>query len=137
MAVIPARAELPQALESARHSGEKVIVPAGWVQPSDSLYDGLTVVAAVAYPAGTAHSLIKATEARFAVQCGASEILLALDASVSDDNALIADIMAVREAVSEQVPVWLHEGFPGQVAEQVQKVTGTQVLNVTGVGGLL
>ncbi|PFG27359.1 hypothetical protein [Corynebacterium renale] len=137
MVLTPTRVDIPAALAQARSTGEKVVLPAGWVQPTEGLYDGATVIAAVAYPTGTSHSLIKATEARFAVQCGASEILLALDASATEENALIADIMAVREAVSEQVPVWLHEGFAGQVPQHVQDLTGARVLHVAGVGGLL
>lgn len=60
---------------------------------------GLGKAAVVGYPTGRHHSLIKAAEARLAVEYGATELWLAVDALNPDDNALLADIVAVRQAV--------------------------------------
>ncbi|MGV0326022.1 hypothetical protein ACUY2E_03515 [Corynebacterium confusum] len=61
-------------------------------------------VAAVAgFPTGRHHSLVKATEARLAVQNGAAEIWLAVDATLNDPNSLLTDLITVREACPDPV----------------------------------
>lgn len=61
-------------------------------------------VAAVAgFPTGRHHSLVKATEARLAVQNGAAEIWVAVDATLNDPNALLTDLVTVREACPDPV----------------------------------
>ncbi|HZK32481.1 MAG TPA: hypothetical protein VFC72_06180 [Corynebacterium sp.] len=65
--------------------------------------EGLTALAAVGYPTGRHHSLIKAAEARLAVEYGAAEIWLAVDEQGTDANARLADIVAVRQAVPAPV----------------------------------
>ncbi|WKD56760.1 deoxyribose-phosphate aldolase [Corynebacterium capitovis DSM 44611] len=62
---------------------------------------GLPVFAVVGWPTGRHHSVIKAAEARLAVEAGASEVWLALDPAVTERNALLADIVAVRQAVED------------------------------------
>lgn len=60
----------------------------------------------VGFPSGKHASLIKASEARFAVSQGAEEIDMVIDvaaAVMEDESALIADIVAVREAVPHPV----------------------------------
>ena len=62
------------------------------------------VIALVGWPTGRHHSLIKAAEARLAVQDGAGEIWLAVDADVlaageSGASAVMADIIAVSQVV--------------------------------------
>ncbi|AGS33857.1 deoxyribose-phosphate aldolase deoc [Corynebacterium maris DSM 45190] len=68
--------------------------------------EGLGTIAAVGYPTGRHHSLIKASEARLAVEFGATEIWLAVDEAGTDHNARLADVVAVRQAVPP--PVLLH-----------------------------
>lgn len=66
----------------------------------------LRVGSVCGFPHGTHHPLIKATEARFAVQNGAVEIALVpnLGAIASGDmNALLGEIVAVREAITEHI----------------------------------
>lgn len=66
----------------------------------------LRVVSVCGFPHGTHHPLIKATEARFAVQNGAVEIALVpnLGAIQSGDmNLLLGEIVAVREAITEHI----------------------------------
>lgn len=63
---------------------------------------GLVTATVVGFPSGAHHSLVKAAEARLAVDCGAQEVDMVIDlaAAVSGDyGAVLADILAVREAV--------------------------------------
>lgn len=66
----------------------------------------LRVVALCGHPSGAHHPLIKATEARFAVQQGAAAINLVPDlgaVAASDANSLLGEIVAVREAITEHI----------------------------------
>ena len=67
---------------------------------------GLTVATVCGFPSGKHHVLVKAAEARLAVQFGASEIDMVVDiaaAQAGDSNALISEIATVREAVPHPV----------------------------------
>ena len=69
---------------------------------------GLRIAAVVGFPSGKHHILIKASEARLAVQSGAQEIDLVVDLgslAAGDLNALVGEIVTVREAISGQVPL--------------------------------
>lgn len=66
--------------------------------------EGLTVAAVTGFPSGKHHSLIKGTEARFAAEQGAAEIDMVIDigaAVAGDYNAVLADIVTVREATAD------------------------------------
>ena len=56
------------------------------------------VVAVAGYPTGRHHSLIKASEARLAIQQGAHEAWVSVDDTNADPNSVLADLIAVREA---------------------------------------
>ncbi|WP_165241280.1 deoxyribose-phosphate aldolase [Corynebacterium lizhenjunii] len=56
------------------------------------------VIALAGFPSGRHHSLVKAAEARLAVQYGAEEVWVACDGAVADPNALLADLVAIRES---------------------------------------
>lgn len=66
---------------------------------------GDLVVAVVAgFPSGKHHSLIKGSEARLAVQQGAAEVDMVIDvgaAVAGDFNAVLADVITVREAMGD------------------------------------
>ncbi len=65
----------------------------------------LTVAAVAGFPSGKHHSLVKAAEAAFAVESGAGEIDMVIDigaAVAGDYGAVLADIIAVREAAGPQ-----------------------------------
>ena len=47
---------------------------------------------------GRHHTLIKASEARLAIQSGASEVWVSLDETVTDANAVLSELIAIREA---------------------------------------
>ncbi|WP_342659630.1 Deoxyribose-phosphate aldolase [Rhodococcus ruber] len=64
--------------------------------------DGLVVATVAGFPSGKHHSLIKGAEARLAVDQGAAEIDMVIDigaAVAGDYNAVLADILTVREAI--------------------------------------
>ncbi|KAA0022319.1 deoxyribose-phosphate aldolase [Antrihabitans cavernicola] len=63
---------------------------------------GLVVAAVAGFPSGKHHSLVKAAEARLAVEQGAAEVDMVIDvgaAVAGDFNAVLADIITVREGV--------------------------------------
>lgn len=65
---------------------------------------GLVVAAVAGFPSGKHHSLVKGSEARLAVEQGADEIDMVIDigaAVAGDFNAVLADIVTVREAIEE------------------------------------
>lgn len=70
---------------------------------SSSIIDGPLVVAVVGFPTGRHHSLVKAAEARLTVAQGAEEVWLTPDAAIDDANMLLAEFVAVREAVPSPV----------------------------------
>lgn len=60
----------------------------------------IEVASVAGYPTGQHHSLIKAAEARFALQCGAKRIYLSVATADAEDlNKALADIISVREAI--------------------------------------
>lgn len=68
--------------------------------------DTLRTATVVGFPSGKHHPLVKAAEARLAVSAGAVEIDMVIDianALAGDANALISEIVAVREAVPHPV----------------------------------
>lgn len=56
------------------------------------------IISVAGYPTGRHHTLIKASEARLAIQSGASEVWVSLDATVTDANAVLSELIAIREA---------------------------------------
>lgn len=64
--------------------------------------EGLVVAAVAGFPSGKHHSLVKGAEARLAIDQGANEIDMVIDvgaALVGDYNAVLSDILTVREAI--------------------------------------
>ncbi|WP_080793232.1 deoxyribose-phosphate aldolase [Corynebacterium pacaense] len=82
-------------------------VPASMVGLTRSAQErGLRVGTVAGFPHGKSVALIKAAEARFAVQNGASAIGVVPDIAavkVADENALLSEMVAVREAVPSPV----------------------------------
>ena len=56
------------------------------------------IISVAGYPTGRHHTLIKASEARLAIQSGASEVWVSLDEIVTDANAVLSELIAIREA---------------------------------------
>lgn len=56
------------------------------------------VIAVAGYPTGRHHSLVKAAEARLAVQSGAAEVWVAVDVLLGDATSLLSELVTLREA---------------------------------------
>lgn len=83
-----------------------IVVPPSLLGAARAAEDhGLIVVALAGFPTGKHHTLVKASEARLAVQYGAAEVAVVADpvTARSDRNALLSEIVAVREAVPHPV----------------------------------
>ena len=91
------------AVSSARSAGLAGVV----LYPSHLALSGdtgdLVVASVVGFPTGRHHTLVKAAEARLAVAQGATEVWLTPDPTQTDVNALLAEFVAVREAVPPPV----------------------------------
>ncbi|WP_454972433.1 hypothetical protein [Corynebacterium propinquum] len=59
----------------------------------------LTIIAAVGFPTGRHHILVKASEARLAISQGAHRVWACVDTSTADANAALSDLISLREAV--------------------------------------
>ena len=75
-------------------------------------------VAVAGYPTGRHHSLVKAAEARLAVQSGAAEVWVAVDALLADSTALLSELVTLREACP--LPVKLGLILPVRSAGSVE-----------------
>lgn len=74
--------------------------------PLRGIPDNVRIASVVGFPSGKHHSLVKASEARLAVSSGAEEIDMVIDianAVAQDANAMISEIVTVREAVPAPV----------------------------------
>lgn len=66
---------------------------------------GVVVATVAGFPSGKHHSLVKGAEARLAVDQGAAEVDMVIDigaAIAGDFAAVLADIVVVREAISDR-----------------------------------
>lgn len=66
---------------------------------------GLVVATVAGFPSGKHHSLVKGAEARLAVDQGAAEVDMVIDvgaAVAGDFNAVLADVITVREAIGDR-----------------------------------
>lgn len=118
-------AGIPPAVAAARAAGlGGVVLSPSHVELTGDTGD-LTVAVVVGFPTGRHHSLVKAAEARLAVQQGATEVWLTPDPGVSDPNALLAEFVAVREAVPHPVSLAVILEIPARSPEAVKAVAET------------
>lgn len=97
-------ADVTRLVEEARELGVLAVCVSPSMLPVRA--PGLVVAAVAGFPSGKHHSLVKASEARLAVQQGATEIDMVIDVGAAvegDFNAVLADIVTVREAIGESV----------------------------------
>lgn len=95
----------------------------------------LTVAVVVGFPTGRHHSLVKAAEARLAVQQGATEVWLSPDPAIADTNRLLAEFVAVREAVPHPVTLAVILETPARSPESVAAVA--EAARLAGVDRLV
>lgn len=65
------------------------------------------IVSVAGYPTGRHHTLIKASEARLAVQSGAEEIWVSVDSTIADSNTHLSELIAISEACPDPVQLGL------------------------------
>ena len=74
----------------------------------------LTIIAAVGFPSGRHHVLVKASEARLAISQGAHRVWASIDPSGFEPNAVLSELITLREAAPS--PAQLGVIVPGDVA---------------------
>lgn len=96
------------------------------------------VIALIGWPTGRHHSLIKAAEARLAVEDGASEVWVAVDAvdAAKDVNAVLADVIAVSQVVEEptRFGVTIPASLGVQALQELADAAGKVGVDVVAVG---
>ena len=65
------------------------------------------IISVAGYPTGRHHTLIKASEARLAIQSGADEVWVSVDATLADATPILAELVAIREACPDPARVGL------------------------------
>ncbi len=84
-----------------------ICVPSSMMNNTKKAQDaGLNIATVAGFPHGKVWPLAKAAEGRLAVQVGASEVDGVLDIAVvkaGDENALLAEMVAIREAIPSPV----------------------------------
>ena len=96
-------ADVTAAVAEARELGVYAVCVSPSVLPIQA--PGLVVATVAGFPSGKHHSLVKGAEARLAVDQGAAEVDMVIDigaAVAGDFAAVLADIIVVREAISER-----------------------------------
>lgn len=96
--------DLTEFIDSAISLGiGHICVPTSMVTLTQKAQDaGITVATVAGFPHGKTPALVKAAEARLAVQSGAEEVDVVLDIAAvkeADPNRLLQEIVAIREAV--------------------------------------
>lgn len=103
------QADVAALVADARRLGCGAVCVSPSMLPAKALADaaGVLRVATVAgFPSGKHHPLVKASEARLAVSGGADEVDMVIDvanALAGDVNAMVSEIVTVREAVPAPV----------------------------------
>lgn len=93
-------ADVRALIDEARVLGVRTVCVSPSMLPIEA--DGLVLAVVAGFPSGKHHSLIKGAEARLAIDQGAGEIDMVIDigaAVAGDYNAVLADILTVREAI--------------------------------------
>lgn len=94
------------------------------------------VISVAGYPTGRHHSLVKAAEARLAVQSGAAEVWVAVDALLGDATSLLSELVTLREACPLPVRLGLilpeHPALPLPEHVRAAEQAGYQCLIETG-----
>lgn len=93
-------------------------------EQADSGESPLKIATVAGFPSGKHASLIKASEARLAVESGADEVDVVIDiaaAIAEDSNALLSEIMTVREAIPHPVVLKVILESAALTEEQLRK----------------
>ncbi|MFH0410974.1 deoxyribose-phosphate aldolase [Corynebacterium sp. L4756] len=101
-------------LSSLPHIGEQrirlVVDPTRITQAAQLVEKGslpAVIVAVAGYPTGRHHTLIKASEARLAVESGAEEVWVSVDDTIEDSNTILSELITLNEACPDPVKLGL------------------------------
>lgn len=100
------REDVAQCVLEARELGVKAVCVSPAMLPVRS--EGLTVATVAGFPSGKHHALVKAMEARLAVDQGAVEVDVVIDVGAAIAglvDEVMADILAVRDAVPPPIKI--------------------------------
>ena len=107
-------------LSSLPHIGEQrirlVVDPTQVVLASQLVKDNelpASIVSVAGYPTGRHHTLIKASEARLAVQSGAEEIWVSVDDTIEEANTHLSELVTIQEACPDPVELGLFAPLDG------------------------
>lgn len=95
-------ADVRALVAEARELGAYAVCVSPSMLPLRTEGGGPAVATVVGFPSGKHHSLVKGAEARLAVEQGAAEVDMVIDigaAVAGEYNAVLADILTVREAI--------------------------------------
>ena len=92
LATDASREDVRALLREAQELGCGAVCVSPSMLPISGDHPGVRVATVAGFPSGKHQSLIKATEARFSVEQGANAV-------AADENAMLSEIMAVREAL--------------------------------------
>ncbi|WP_087117050.1 hypothetical protein [Corynebacterium urinipleomorphum] len=105
---------------------------------SDKAGSAAHVIALIGWPTGRHHSLIKAAEARLAVEDGADEVWIAVDVddASNDVNAVLADVIAVSQIVDEptRFGVTIPSSIGKKALQELADAVGKVGVDVVAVG---
>lgn len=123
------------AAAAARHGLAGLVVWPSLLRAAEDA--GVVVTSVAGFPTGKHHSLIKAAEARLAVQYGAAEVGLVVDPVTArvDANALLAEVVAVREAVPP--PAGLSVVVEAALLDHAQLATLADTVRLTGADRII
>lgn len=89
------------------------------------------IVSVAGYPTGRHHTLIKASEARLAVQSGAEEIWVSVDNTIADSNTHLSELIAISEACPDPVQL----GLIASLADAPTQPTGLAAIQAARQAG--
>lgn len=98
------RADAAAAVAQAQRLGTYAVCLSPSMLPIDT--EGLKTCVVVGFPSGKHHSLVKAAEARLAVDSGADEVDMVIDVGAAVDgryDEVFADVITVREGAADAV----------------------------------
>lgn len=75
------------------------------------------IISVAGFPTGRHHGLIKASEARLAVQSGASEVWVSVDDAMDEVEEFLPDLVTIREACPEPVELGMFTPCPASGAQ--------------------
>lgn len=124
-----------------RGLGGLVVSPSLLGSAQTAATQGVLLGTVAGFPSGKHHTLIKASEARLAVQYGAVEVAVVLDpvTARTDRNAVLSELIALREAVPHPArlavilePSLLEDGALQALVGTIRMAGADRIIAATG-----